>query len=100
MAVRRLKVTKKASCKIEAQSIWYYQHRDRQFVKTMLKNIADDIELLLSMPTIGKKIETRGKHEYRVFVSRKKCLIFYWYDDKILSVTNILFTDTHTPRLF
>lgn len=66
----------------------------------MMTNVMEDIELLCSMPSLGRQIPTKGKREYRVFVSRKKCLLKYWYDDNMLYVVNVIFTDTHSQRMF
>jgi len=52
------------------------------------------------MPTIGRKTNIPNKHEIRVFISNKKCLIKYWYNTHTLYVVDIVFTDTHSPRFF
>lgn len=52
------------------------------------------------MPTIGRKTNIPNKHEIRVFISNKKCLIKYWYNTRTLYVVDIVFTDTHYPRFF
>ncbi len=66
----------------------------------MMKNIMDDIDALCETPTIGRLMANEGRHQYRVFVSKKKCIIKYWYNSRTLYIVDIVFTDTHSPRIF
>lgn len=100
MAKLIVKFSKQASTAVSNQILWYYANRDKSFVKTFTENIASDIETLASYPNIGRLIPTKGKKEYRVFISHKKCLIKYWYNNRSLYIVNIIFTDTHSPRIF
>lgn len=85
---------------INAQAMWYHVNRDDAFTRTMLKNITEDIDALCDTPTIGHMISEGGKHQYRVFVSKKKCIIKYWFNTRTLYVVDVIFTDTHSPRIF
>lgn len=95
-----VRLSKTASKAMSNQILWYYSNRDQSFVKTLVENISKDIDSIALMPTIGRVIPTKGSREYRVFVSHKKCLIKYWYNSKTLYIVNIIFTDTHSPRIF
>lgn len=97
LVVRLSKIASKA---MSNQILWYYSNRDQSFVKTLVENISKDIDSIALMPTIGRVIPTKGNREYRVFVSHKKCLIKYWYNSKTLYIVNLIFTVTHSPRIF
>jgi len=66
----------------------------------MLDEFWNDVDRLCVMPTIGRKTDIPGKHEIRVFISNKKCLIKYWFNTRTLYIVDIVFTDTHSPRFF
>lgn len=83
-----------------SQVQWYAVNRDNDFTKAFLKNLWSDIDSLCAMPMIGRSIPKKGNHEYRVFISHKKCLVKYWYDTKTLTIVDIVFTDTLKNRLF
>ena len=95
-----IRILPKAAMIISQQAEWYHNNRGESFSVTLIKNTVSDIEAIASMPTIGRNIPTRGKREYRVFISRKKCLIKYWYNSHTLYVVDIVFTDMHSPRFF
>lgn len=95
-----IRISRQAAKAVSNQMLWYTANRDKSFVKTLSENITTDIEAIAATPSIGRVIPSTGKREYRVFVSHKKCLIKYWYNSKTLYIVNIIFTDTHSPRLF
>lgn len=90
----------RAKNRINAQAMWYHVHRDDSFTRTMLKNITDDIDALCCAPTIGRMLPDCGKRQYHVFISKKKCIIKYWFNSRTLYVVDVIFTDTHSPRIF
>ena len=100
MEARRLNISKVASRKLYAQSQWYYEHRDASFVRTMLQHFESDVTTLRHTPTIGKKFSHSAKREYRAYVSNHKCIIIYRYTTRTLYITDLVFTDTHSTRLF
>ena len=95
-----LNISKKASETLQDQVLWYIQNCGYSFARTLLKNFWTDVDKLCLTPTIGRQIPAKGKHEYRVYISHKKCLVKYWYNSRSLYVTEIVFTDTHSPRMF
>lgn len=95
-----IRISRQAAKAVSNQILWYISNRGKSFVKTLSKNITTDIEAIASTPTIGRIIPSKGKREYRIFISHKKCLIKYWYNSRTLYVVNIIFTDTHSPRIF
>lgn len=95
-----IRILPQAAMIISQQAEWYHNNRGESFSVTLIKNTVSDIEAIASMPTIGRNIPTRGKREYRVFISHKKYLIKYWYSSCTLYVVDIVFTDTHSPRFF
>lgn len=95
-----IRILPQAAMKLSQQAEWYFNKCGNSFSITLIKNTVSDIEAIASMPTIGRNIPTRGKREYRVFISHKKCLIKYWYSPRTLYVVDIVFTDTHSPRFF
>lgn len=100
MQNHRLKISEKASDKLQDQVKWYVENAGISFAQTLLTEFWNDVDRLCAMPTIGRKTGLRGKHEIRVFISNKKCLIKYWYNTRTLYVVDIVFTDTHSPRFF
>lgn len=95
-----LKISEKASDKLQDQVKWYEGQFMFSFAETMLREFWEDVDRLCAMPTIGRKTNTPSRHEIRVFISNKKCLIKYWYNTRTLYVVDIVFTDTHSPRFF
>ena len=95
-----LKISEKASDKLQDQIAWYEGQFMFSFAQTLLTEFWNDIDRLCTMPTIGRKTDIPSKHEIHVFISNKKCLIKYWYDTRTLYVVDIVFTDTHSPRFF
>jgi len=100
MQNHRLKISEKASDKLQDQVKWYVENAGISFAQTLLTEFWNDVDRLCAMPTIGRKTNISGKHEIRVFISNKKCLIKYWYNTRSLYVVDIVFTDTHSPRFF
>lgn len=100
MAKLVVSLQSRAKKRINAQAEWYHVNRDDSFTRTMLRNLADDIDALCATPSIGRKIPYATRHEYRVFVSKKKCIIKYWFNSRTLYIVDIVFTDTHSPRFF
>lgn len=100
MQNHRLKISEKASDKLQDQVKWYVENAGISFAQTLLTEFWNDVERLCTMPTIGRKTNIPNKHEIRVFISNKKCLIKYWYNTRTLYVIDIVFTDTHSPRFF
>lgn len=96
----RINIGKHAAKKLESQVSWYEEHQMFSFALTLLTEFWNDVDRICAMPTIGRKTGLRGKHEIRVFISNKKCLIKYWYNTHTLYVVDIVFTDTHSPRFF
>lgn len=96
----RLKISEKASDKLQDQTKWYIEYAGYSFAQTMLDEFWKDVDRLCVMPTLGRRTDIPSKHEIRVFISNKKCLIKYWYDSRALHVVDIVFTDTHSPRFF
>ena len=96
----RLRISEKASDRLQDQVKWYIENAGYSFAKTMLDEFWNDVDRLCLMPTIGRKTDIPSKHEIRVFVSNKKCLIKYWFNTRSLYVVDIVFTDTHSPRFF
>ena len=96
----RINIGKHAAKKLESQVSWYEEHQMFSFALTLLTEFWNDVDRLCAMPTIGRETGLRGKHEIRVFISNKKCLIKYWYNTRTLYVVDIVFTDTHFPRFF
>lgn len=95
-----LKISAKASDKLQDQVKWYVENAGISFAQTLLTEFWKDVDCLCAMPTIGRKTDLPGKREIRVFISNKKCLIKYWYNTRTLYVVDIVFTDTHSPRFF
>lgn len=100
MQNHRLKISEKASDKLQDQVKWYVENAGISFAQTLLTEFWNDVDRLCAMPTIGRKTGLPGKHEIRVFISNKKCLIKYWYNTHTLYVVDIVFTDTRSPRFF
>ena len=100
MAKHLIHIHPRAKDRLNKQVQWYRVYRDESFVKTMLRNIVADIETLRNMPTIGCIVPTKGRHEYRMLISHKKCLIKYWYNSRSLYIVDITFTEAHSPRIF
>lgn len=96
----RLKISEKASDKLQDQVVWYVENAGTSFAQTLLTELWNDVDRLCTMPTIGRKTGLPSKHEIRVFISNRKCLIKYWYNTRTLYVVDIVFTDTHSPRFF
>ncbi len=96
----RLRISEKASDRLQDQVKWYIENAGYSFAKTMLDEFWNDVDRLCLMPTIGRKTDIPSKHEIRVFVSNKKCLIKYWFNTRSLYIVDIEFTDTHSPRFF
>ncbi len=96
----RLRISERASDRLQDQAKWYIENAGYSFVKTMLDEFWNDVDRLCVMPTIGRKTDIPGKHEIRVFISNKKCLIKYWFNTRTLYIVDIVFTDTHSPRFF
>ena len=96
----RLRISEKASDRLQDQVKWYIENAGYSFAKTMLDEFWNDVDRLCLMPTIGRKTDIPSKHEIRVFVSNKKCLIKYWFNTRTLYIVDIVFTDTHSPRFF
>jgi len=96
----KVRILPSAATKLSRQAEWYHNYRGESFAVTLIQNTLSDIDLISTMPTIGRIIPTKGKREYRVFISHKKCLIKYWYSSKTLYIVDIVFTDTHSPRFF
>lgn len=96
----RLRISEKASDRLQDQVKWYIENAGYSFAKTMLDEFWNDVDRLCLMPTIGRKTDIPSKHEIRVFVSNKKCLIKYWFNTRSLYIVDIVFTDTHSPRFF
>lgn len=94
------KIEKRAATKLSRQILWYEENRDVSFSKTMMRNVLADLDALCASPHIGRIVPQKGKREYRVFVSNKKCIIKYWFNPRTLYVVDIVFTDTHSPRFF
>lgn len=95
-----LKISKRASDKLQDQVVWYVENVGSSFAQTLLKSFWDDVDSLCAMPTIGRKTDIPSRHEIHVFISNKKCLIKYWYNTRTLYVVDIVFADTHSPRFF
>lgn len=95
-----VKMSKQAAKAVSNQILWYMTNRDKSYAKTLGENLSAAIESISSSPFIGRIIPSNTKREYRVFISHKKCLIKYWYNSKTLYIVNIIFTDTHSPRIF
>lgn len=100
MQNHRLKISEKASDKLQDQVKWYVENASISFAQTLLTEFWNDVDRLCAMPTIGRRTNIPSKHEIRVFISNKKCLIKYWYNTRTLYVVDIIFTDTHSPRFF
>jgi plasmid stabilization system protein ParE len=96
----RLRISEKASDRLQDQVKWYIENAGYSFAKTMLDEFWNDVDRLCLMPTIDRKTDIPSKHEIRVFVSNKKCLIKYWFNTRSLYIVDIVFTDTHSPRFF
>lgn len=96
----RINIGKYAAKKLESQVSWYEEHYMFSFAQTLLIEFWDDVDRLCAMPTIGRKTNIPSKHEIRVFVSNRKCLIKYWFNTRTLHVVDIAFTNTHSPRFF
>lgn len=86
-------MAKRASGKLLAQAMWYRKHRDGSFVATLMANLFDDLDALCQTPSIGKVVAMKGRHEYRSFVSHRKCIIKYWYTTRALYVVDIVFIE-------
>ena len=100
MQNHRLKISEKASDKLQDQVLWYIENAGYSYAETLLTEFWNDVNRLCAMPTIGRKTDIPSRHEIRVFISNKKCLIKYWYNTRTLYVVDIVFTDTHSPRFF
>ena len=100
MQNHRLKISEKASDKLQDQVQWYVENVGYSFAQTLLTEFWNDVDRLCAMPTIGRKTDIPSKHEIRVFISNKKCLMKYWFNTCTLYVVDIVFTDTHSPRFF
>lgn len=95
MEMRKLEIAKRASMKLLAQAMWYREHCGGAFVSTLMETIFDDLDALCQTPTIGRVYTIKGKHDYRSFVSRRKCIIKYWYTGKSLYVVDFVFTNVN-----
>lgn len=100
MEARKLRMSKRALGKLAAQLDWYYGQCMYSFAESMEGNLFADIDVLCLTPTIGRLLKKVNRKEYRVFVSHKLCIIVYRYSAKTLYVEDLIFTDTHSPRIF
>lgn len=95
-----VRILPSAAMKLSRQVEWYYNNKGKSFSVSLMKNTLSDIDAISVMPDIGRSLPIVGKRKYRVFISHKKCLIKYWYSSRTLYITDIVFTDTHSPRFF
>lgn len=63
-------------------------------------NLFADMDVLCASPTIGRFLRKVNGKEYRVFVSHRLCIIVYRYTAKTMFVEDLVFTNTHNPRIF
>lgn len=83
-----------------AQLDWYFGRFMYSYVESLESNLFADIDALCIAPTIGRVLKKVKQREYRVFVSRRSCLIVYRYTSRTLFVEDLIFTNTHSPRIF
>lgn len=89
--MRKIRILPFCQKRIDRQIIWYAENAGTSFIKTMLKNLQNDIHTLSSMPSIGKKKYEADGHQYYTFPSKKKAEIIYWFDDETLYIADVVF---------
>lgn len=87
-------ISKKAVYRLNAQSAWYKENCGSDFAKTMLENFERTVDVLRTMPTIGKKHYVTSGHQFYAVMAHKKCKVIYRYSQTTVFVTDIVFTDT------
>lgn len=84
--------------KLNNATLWYLENRDDSFVKTMLNNYQEAVTALSYTPTMGSVVRKTSTREYRTYVAHKKCILVYWFNNKTLYITDLIFTDTFKER--
>lgn len=76
------------------QVVWYEANRGHDFVLSFAHNIEDNINLICSMPTIGRFIKEENGRTYRSIANHPRCAIFYWHNNKEVHIANLKFAAT------
>ena len=74
------------------QAFWYKTNKGVQFAQSFVRNIHETINQIAAMPTIGRPEPSRNRKIYHSFPAHPKCRIYYWYDEKEIHITGLLFS--------